>query len=594
MSRKKGYRTMRGASVVEALFGIFIFTIAFYALYGILTYSLTLVGQNKARLGAVALVDEQVEYLRSLPFASVGVVAGNPSGVLPETESITINGIQYTRRNVVFWVDDPADGTAVLGTDPISTDYKRAKVEVSWNFRGTSRSFSTVTNITPKGLETNVPGGIFKITVADAATAPVSGAQINIKNTGLGLDVDRITDSTGIWYEYGLTPGTGYQITVTKAGYSTSRTYTTAEVANPDPSDLTSIDDNINAKTFFIDRLSSNTAYIFSPPTASTWTDTFTDSLKIQSMSSTTVSGGNLILSQTGPDYNSPGYATSTWVSPANLYQWTQFSWIDTPPAGTVLRYQIYSDVGGGVPGLVPDADLPGNSSGFLASPVDLSGLNTGGVYGVTNYPKLLIAVTATTGDTSVTPSVNSWTFTYTTHVPRANFTFNMTGAKNIGTDAGGASVYKYNKNLTTDASGVMSTSSLEWDTYTISKGGYDVTESCTAQPQYVAPNTNPAIYIDMTTATPEAILVRAETSLGADIPGALVRLYRGAPGAFDQTKKAGLRCGQAFWGGLSSGTVAGGNSYSIDVSAPPYVSTTTLTNIEITGGYTKFTATAN
>lgn len=589
MRRGKMYDTMHGASIIEALFGIFIFTVGFYALYGMLNFSIQIIGQNKSRLGAMALVDEQVEYLRSLPFSSVGVLLGNPTGAIPASESISINGISYTRRNAVFWIDDPADGTAALGTDTISTDYKQVKVEVSWNFRGITRKFYAITNITPKGFETNAPGGIFKFTVFDASGVTVSGASVRIFKSGV-IDVTRFTNTLGQWYEYGVPPGTDYEITVTKAGYSTSRTYSTSEVATPNPGHFTSIDDTVNPMSFSIDKISGDTIYLFSPPTQNTWTDTFADASKLQSMYSTAVSGGDLLLTQTGPDYNSPGYATSTWITPANLFQWKQLSWAYTAPGGTALQYRVYYDVGGGVPAIVPDSELPGNSAGLTVSPVDLSGLNTGS-FGRTNYTGLLLALYAGTGDPAVTPSVHDVTLSYSVHAPRTNFSFNfLNTAKTIGTDASLATVYKYNLNPSTDASGVMATSTLEWGNYAISKAGYDISESCVAQQQYIAPDTSSSIYVDMTASNPNAILIHAKTALGADIPDASVRLYRASP-AFDETKKAGLRCGQAFWNGLASGTVAGGDPYSVQVSSPPYTSTTTYTDIVDVSGYSTFTA---
>ncbi len=588
MPSKKHIAT-RGFSIIEALVGVFLFTMAFYALYGVLGFSFALISQNKARLGAQALVDEQMEYLRSLPFASVGVVSGNPSGAIPATESISLNGISYTRRNVIFWVDDPKDGIAPA--DTISTDYKQVKIEVSWNFRGTTKKFFTVTNITPKGMETNVPGGIFKITVADATTAPVQGANVNIKNATTGLNVNRLTPSSGIWYEYGLPPAVGYEITVTKPGYNSAQTYGTAAVANPDPAHLTSIDDNVNAKTFFIDKVSGETATIYNIPAAGTWSDTFTDASKLASMASTTVNGDDLVLTQNDPGvYAQNGSATSTWIAPADMYRWTEVSWSATKPVGTNLFYQIYYD-NAGTATLVPDGKIPGNSAGLSVSPVSLTGLNDQ-PFGLTGNARLKISVMASTADTGTTPELHDWTVKYDVHAPRPNFTFNMRGAKTIGTDGGGATVYKFNQNLATDAFGVFATTTIEWDTYAISKTGYDIAESCPAQPQYIAPNTFPSVFIDMTNSVPHAILVQVKDALGADVPGAHVRLYRASP-AFNQMKTAGLRCGQAFWNGLSEGTAALGDSYSIDASAPPYTSTTTTANVDVSG-YSTFTAVVN
>lgn len=578
--------------MIEALLGIFLFTTAFYALYGVLRFSFALIAQNKAQLGAMTLADEQAEYLRSLPFGNIGVVAGNPAGLLPATESISLNGISYTRRNVIFWVDDPKDGVAPL--DTISTDYKRVKIEVSWNFRGTAYRFFTVTNITPKGLETNVPGGIFKITVADAATNPVQGANVNIKNALLGVNVNRVTNSAGQWYEYGVPPGAGYEITVTKPGYNSARTYGMTEAANPNPGHLTSIDDSVSQVTVFSDKISGNTVVISDVPAAGTHSDTFTDASGLSTAASTTVLSGNVELENNLGVYAEDGSAASVWIAPAGISRWTEFSWNDTVPPGTDMKYRVYYD-NAGVETLVPNGKLPGNSTGLSASPISLAGLNDQS-YGRTGYDKLKLSVSASTANTAVTPLLHDWTVAYEVHAPRPNFTFNLRGMKNIGTDALGAPVDKWNINTVTDASGIMATTTLEWDTYTVSRAGYDIAESCPLQPQYVAPDTFPSTFIDMTPSLPHAVLVQVKDLTGiADVPGAHVRLYRASP-AFDQMKVAGLRCGQAFWKGLLEGTNALGNPYTIEVSAPPYASTTTLPNVDISGysTYSVFTMTVS
>ncbi|MBI2120995.1 MAG: carboxypeptidase regulatory-like domain-containing protein [Parcubacteria group bacterium] len=582
----------KGFSIIEALLGIFLFTMSFYALYGVLQFSFALVAQNKAQLGAMTLADEQVEYLRSLPFGNIGVVAGNPAGLLPATESISLNGISYTRRNVIFWVDDPKDGVAPL--DTISTDYKQVKIEVSWDFRGTARKIFIVTNITPKGLETNVPGGIFKITVADAATNPVQGANVNIKHAVLGVDVNRVTNSAGQWYEYGVPPGADYEITVTKPGYNSARTYGTTEAANPNPAHLTSIDDSVSQVTVFSDKISGNTVVISDMPTAGAWSDTFTDASKLSSTASTSVLLGNVELENDLGAYAEDGSATSVWIAPAGISRWTEFSWNDTAPPGTDMKYRVYYD-NAGIETLVPNGKLPGNSAGLSVSPVSLAGLNDQS-YGRTGYDKLKLSVSASTADTAVTPLLHDWALSYEVHAPRPNFTFNLRGMKNIGTDALGAPVDKFNVNTATDASGIMATTTLEWDTYAVSRTGYDIAESCPPQPQYIAPNTFSSTFIDMTPSLPHAVLVQVKDLTGiGDVPGAHVRLYR-ASSAFDQMKIAGLRCGQAFWNGLSEGTNALGNPYTIEVSAPPYTSTTTLPNIDVSGysTYSVFTVTTS
>ncbi|TRZ50791.1 type II secretion system protein [bacterium] len=572
--------SQKGLSLIELVVAVAIFSIAFFGLFGVLNSSMAVIAKNKARLGAMALVEEQIEYARSLPFAGVGTVNGNPVGILPQTETISLNGITYARRNAIFWIDDPSDGTALLGTDPISTDYKRIKVEVSWNFRGTVSSYSASSNITPKGKETNVPGGIFNFTVFDYLNNNVSGAKINIYKAGV-VNTDRYTDTLGKWYEMGVPPGTGYQITVTKLGYSTSSTYAvSAGLPDPDPRTLESIDDRVNPLSFQIDKLSSKEVKAYSPPINESWEDLFSDTNNLSDLSSLVVSGGELILSGEG-NYDLLGTAHSTEVTPANLYQWTQFSWNDTKPAGTELLYKIYY-TSSGVTHLIPDTDLHGNSVGFTSSPVDLSGLNTDQI-GTTPYLNLSIGITATTNDPLVTPSVQDWKLAYKRHIPKANFTFHMRGAKTIGQDASGYFVYKYDKDITTNSLGYVTINPLEWDTYEITANGFDVSESCPPQPNLITPGNLSTVFMDFVAHTAHSLLVRVVNNAGVEQTNALVRLYRDSP-SYDSEKKVGQRCAQAFWSNLSEGMSSEGLGYSLGVSVFPHTSTTTVTGINVFG----------
>ncbi|HHS49814.1 MAG TPA: hypothetical protein ENN07_01725 [candidate division Zixibacteria bacterium] len=54
---------------------------------------------------------------------------------------------------------------------------------------------------------------------------------------------------------------------------------------------------------------------------------------------------------------------------------WNKVEWNDVETTGDI-KYRVYYNVGG-TPILVPDAVLPGNSTGFDTSPIDISGLST-------------------------------------------------------------------------------------------------------------------------------------------------------------------------------------------------------------------------
>lgn len=573
--------SQKGLSLIELVVAIAIFSIAFFGLFGVLNSSMAVIAKNKARLGAMALAEEQIEYARSLPFASVGAINGNPVGILPQNETISLNGITYQRRNAIFWIDDPADGSALLGNEQLSSmDYKRIKVEVSWNFRGIISSYAASSNITPKGQETNVPGGVFNFTVFDYLNNNVSGAKINIYKAGV-INADRYTDALGKWYEIGVLPGAGYQITVTKPGYSTSSTYSvSASLPNPDPGHLESIDDQVNPLSFQIDKLSSKVVKVYNSPINENWEDLFVDADNLSTMSSMTVSGNELVLSG-DENHELLGTAHSIDITPANLYQWTQFSWNDTKPAGTELLYKIYY-TSGGVTHLIPDADLPGNSVGFTTSPVDLSGLNTDQI-GTTPYTDVSIGITATTNDPLVTPSVQDWKLSYKRHIPKANFTFHMRGAKTIGQDSNDYFVYKYDKDITTNSSGYATIDPLEWDTYEITANGFDISESCPPQPHLVTPGNLFTVFIDFVAHTNNSLLVRVVNNVGIEQTNAFVRLYRDSP-SYNSEKMVGKRCAQAFWPNLSEGLSSEGFGYSLDVSVFPHTSTTTVNDINVAG----------
>lgn len=143
----------RGAGLVEVVVGTALLTIVFVGLYGVLQLGTRLATDNKARTGALSLAVERMEYIRSLDYESVGVAGGDPLGSLAASENIALNGIDYTRRTHIVYVDDAKDGTGGSDSNGITDDYKRIKVEVSWVGPNGSRTSSIVSDMTPLGVE---------------------------------------------------------------------------------------------------------------------------------------------------------------------------------------------------------------------------------------------------------------------------------------------------------------------------------------------------------------------------------------------------------------------------------------------------------
>jgi hypothetical protein len=129
---------------------------------------------------------------------------------------------------------------------------------------------------------------------------------------------------------------------------------------------------------------------------------------------------------------------------------------------------------------------------------------------------------------------------------------------------------------------GSVTLEDIEHDTYTLSLDsatGYDIASSCAPQPVGVLPSSASSTQLYLVPHTTNSLLVDVRSSGGTLIPNASVRLHRGA---YDTTITTD-HCGQAFFGGISSGSVGGGNAYSIDVSALGYQSYTS-NEVDVSG----------
>jgi len=176
MVRTRALRT-RGMSFIEVLVAAAVIALVFGGLIAGFQYALILLTQTRSQTGALALANERVEYIRSLPYDSVGTQLGIPSGLIPQNETAVLNGITYNRRTFVQYEDSAADGLGAADSNGITADYKTAKVEVSWVQRGVTRSVILVTSIIPKGIESTAGGGTLIANVFNASAVPIAGAR---------------------------------------------------------------------------------------------------------------------------------------------------------------------------------------------------------------------------------------------------------------------------------------------------------------------------------------------------------------------------------------------------------------------------------
>lgn len=227
----------------------------------ILQMLLASIGEARVRVVASSLAQERLETAKNLPFDDVGTVGGIPSGSLPQGEQVAVNGQTFSIATTVVYIDDVFDGLAPA--DPIPNDYKRVRVTVDWDGTFKPKTPQVMsTDVAPAGLEFIDDAGTLIVQVLTSQGLPLSNAEVHIQAPSVSPPVDLMTTTNvdGLV----MLPGAPmcfecYAINVTKAGYSTDRTYTTAEVANPAKPQASVFEGQLTEISFVVDALSTLT-----------------------------------------------------------------------------------------------------------------------------------------------------------------------------------------------------------------------------------------------------------------------------------------------------------------------------------------------
>ncbi len=262
---EKNYKIFqRGVTLVEVVVCVAIFAILSVSIYGVFVSIINGITYYRERTIISFLSNQYLEIAKNMPYSDVGTLEGNPHGNLPDLPNpieIEMSGNNYQIYYAVSYVDDPADGQAILGTDVSPNDYKQIKLYVKNLNKNTTNNF--LTNISPKGLEALEDGGVLYIKVFDAVGQPVPGATIHITNTNItpNIDLTRVTNDSGDWVEVSLPESANnYNIIVIKDNYSIDKTYPVS-VENPNPikPDATVSNGQVTQISFSIDKLSNLT-----------------------------------------------------------------------------------------------------------------------------------------------------------------------------------------------------------------------------------------------------------------------------------------------------------------------------------------------
>ena len=567
----------RGVTLIDTVIGSALVLVAFVGIAGVFQLSIEVVTNNRARAGAIALANEWMEYVRSLKFDDVGTLGGIPAGVVPQSETVSLNGIPYTRRTTIQFVDDPYDGIGAADTfpagAPVFTDYKAVRVAISWQSRSGERTVYFVTRVEPQnGIEVACTSscGTLSISVVNAVSEPVPNAKVRVVNTSTlpAIDLTTYTNIDGLVVLAGAPVSAGYEVTVSKLGYNSAQTYgATAENPSPSPPHPQVFENQTTAIVFApagsgVDVLASKTIYTYAVLATSTWNETFTTESQIASSTNVAVVSGVARLSGTVGTYPSYGEIESTVIGPPYLARWRTFSWAGSVPATTSIEFRFY-DANGAI---IPDGAFPGNSSGFTASSVDLSVLST------STYPSMRVHARFLTNDASTTPSIDSYSILYDYGpVPLPSIPFHLRGRDKV---IGSGPVYKYDEDLQTGADSKLLLPELEWDTYEVDfpdAPTYAIAIACNPHPEYLVPGSSVISSFYLAPVAPHAIGVEVRAG-GALLSGATTALSKTGYAATTTTM-----CGQSYFNYLSAGT------YTLTVSASGY-QTYTNPNVSVSG----------
>ncbi|MFH2105265.1 MAG: carboxypeptidase regulatory-like domain-containing protein [Parcubacteria group bacterium] len=248
----------RGSTLIEVLIAITIIGIVFAAVFAIFRMVIQSSAISEARTTATGIANQQMEMIHNLPYGDIGTTTGWPQGNIPSTQTKVVDNVTYTINTSVIYFDDPFDDT--VPTDTLGADYKKVKVELSWDKFYNNTPVALHTDISPQGIEeVEVPGGVLAITVFDASNQPVPGATIQVNNPNLGLSFSDTTNADGKRVFYALTPdgNANYAIQVTKSGYTSDYTSElTAELPDPDNPHRSIFEGQVEEASFTIDLVS--------------------------------------------------------------------------------------------------------------------------------------------------------------------------------------------------------------------------------------------------------------------------------------------------------------------------------------------------
>lgn len=224
-----------GFSLVEALVSIALLVMVGAGVYAGFAAIAKGAALAKVRNGALALANEQLEIVRGMDYADVGIVNGLPAGAIPHVQTVD-RGVSYEVTTTVRSIDLPFDGTIGGSPNDLSpADQKLVEVSVACGICG-DEPVAISTRVSPESLETASGNGALFVQVVDSTGLPVEEADVSVRNVQTSSLVEDVTGVDGWLRLVDVPPGVmAYEVSVGKDGYSSAKTYALGDPENPVP-----------------------------------------------------------------------------------------------------------------------------------------------------------------------------------------------------------------------------------------------------------------------------------------------------------------------------------------------------------------------
>jgi len=255
----------RAFTLVEILVDLTMVSIVSIAVLSAYMISIKTIASSKVKIASVSLANEQMENIRNMSYASVGLANSTsafiPIGEIQEETEIIRGGETLRIKTTVSFVDDPFDGCSSTSSaisdecrqnlpaestldDSYEFDYKRVDVTITRTKNDVVMA-KLSSNFSSKTAETSLNTGQMNICVTDSNGVKIAGATVTISNTVLpsfGSKAYTTTNDDCLKVP-NLTPvaDRSYHIVVTKTTsptYNSDQTYpinsSTPNPVNPD------------------------------------------------------------------------------------------------------------------------------------------------------------------------------------------------------------------------------------------------------------------------------------------------------------------------------------------------------------------------